>query len=94
MATRRKRKRRSGSLERKYEVRGELTNFTLAKAKSALTLEIYRREEKLGELKIGRGSFYWMGAHRQREKRLSWGRVAEMLNELAYGERGSTSRDE
>jgi hypothetical protein len=93
MATPRKRKRRRASLERKYEVRGELANFTLAKAKSALTLQIYSRDEKLGELKIGQGSFYWTGAHRQKEKRLGWGKVAEMLNRLAYGETGRPHSD-
>lgn len=88
MATRKKTKRRAPSLERKYEVKAELENFTLAKAKSALTLEIYRRQEKLGELQIGRGSLYWWGAHRQKEKRVSWGRFAQMMDELAYGEKG------
>jgi hypothetical protein len=85
MATRAKKKRRRVSLERKYEVRAELANFALAKAKSALKLQIYQREEKLGELQIGRGSVYWWGSHRQMAKRLSWGRLAQQLNELAYG---------
>ena len=85
MAARKKSKRRAPSLERKYEVKAEVENFTLAKAKSALTLEIYRRKEKLGELQVGRGSLYWWGAHRQKEKRVSWGRFAQMMDELAYG---------
>lgn len=72
--------------ERRYEVKAEIANFTLAKAKSALTLEIYSRRIKIGELQIGRGSVYWWGAHKQRAKRLSWGRLAERLNELAYGD--------
>jgi hypothetical protein len=80
-------------VERKYEVRAALTNFTLAKAKSALTLELYRRDVKLGELQVGRGSLYWSGAHRQKAKRLGWGRIAKMLNALAYGESGSTSAE-
>jgi hypothetical protein len=49
-------KRRIKSLARTYEVKAEIANATLAKAKSALTLQIYRRQEKLGELQIGRGS--------------------------------------
>ena len=83
-AKRRKAKRSARSLERRYEVKAEIENFTLVKAKSALKLEIYQHQEKLGELQIGRGSLYWTGARRQSEKRLDWGRVAQMLDELAY----------
>ncbi len=36
-------KRRMVSVERKFEVRAEVANFTLAKAKSALRLQIYSR---------------------------------------------------
>lgn len=87
MAARKRPKRRAPALERKYEVKAELENFSLAKAKSALTLEIYRRKEKLGELQIGRGSLYWWGANRVKEKRVSWGRFAEIMDELAYGKK-------
>ncbi|MGB7904891.1 MAG: hypothetical protein WCF43_09370 [Steroidobacteraceae bacterium] len=85
MAAKKKARRRPASPERKYEVKAEIENFTLVKAKSALKLEIYCREEKLGELQVGRGSLYWWGAHRQKEKRVSWGRFAQMMDELAYG---------
>ena len=88
MAARKKKvKRRGAPVERKLEVRAEIENFTLAKAKSALTLQIYSRSEKLGELQVGRGSLYWWGANRQKEKRVAWGRFADMMNELAYGEK-------
>ena len=86
-AKRRKARRKASSQERKFEVKAEVANFTLAKAKSALKLAIYDRDEKLGQLEIGRGSLYWTGAHRQIEKRLNWGRVAQMLDELAYGKK-------
>jgi hypothetical protein len=66
-------------------VRAELDNFELAKAKSALKLQIYSRGEKFGELQIGRGSLYWWGAHRQKFKRIRWSLFADMMNELAYG---------
>jgi hypothetical protein len=82
----RKRKRRVKSLVRTYEVKAEIANATLARARSALTLEIYRRQEKLGELQIGRGSLFWAGARRQSAKRVHWGRFAEMMDRLAYGE--------
>ena len=80
-------KRRGKAAERKFEVKAEVANFTLAKAKSALKLAIYDRKEKLGQLEIGRGSLFWKGANREIEKRLNWGRVAQMLDELAYGKK-------
>jgi hypothetical protein len=71
--------------ERKHEVRAQLTNVELVRAKSALALEIFSRKEKLGELEIGRGSMYWTGANRQRSKRINWTRFAAMMDSLAYG---------
>lgn len=79
-------KRRVKPLTRTYEVKAEISNATLAKAKSALTLQIYRRDLKLGELQIGRGSLFWAGARRQSAKRIHWGRFAEMMDRLAYGD--------
>jgi len=82
---RKKPRRRIKPLMRTYEVKAEISNATLAKAKSALTLEIYRRHVKLGEIQIGRGSLFWAGAIRQSAKRIHWGRFAEMMDNLAYG---------
>jgi hypothetical protein len=70
---------------KRYKVRAELDNFQLAKAKSALRLIIASRGEKVGELQIGQGSLYWSGAHRQKEKRIGWGKFAAMMDHLAYG---------
>ena len=72
---------------KKYKVRAELDNFQLAKAKSALRLQIYRRDEKVGELEIGRGSLYWWGAQRQKERRITWDQFTDMMDELAYGKK-------
>ena len=71
-----------------FEVKAEIANTTLAKARSALTLQIYRKDLKLGELQIGRGSLFWAGARRQSAKRIHWGRFAEMMDRLAYGKDG------
>jgi hypothetical protein len=84
MASRKKRsKRRKASSERKFEVRAEVANFTLAKAKSALRLQIYSREEKFGELEIGRGSLRWWSARSPTEHRIPWARFAQMMDDLA-----------
>jgi hypothetical protein len=80
-----RRKRVSKSVPHAYEVKAEISNASLAKAKSALTLQIYRKDVKLGELQIGRGSLFWAGARRQSAKRIDWGRFAEMMDKLAYG---------
>jgi len=72
---------------RKHEVRAELLNVELVKAKSSLRLEIFASKEKLGELEVGRGAIYWFGANRQKSKRIDWTRFAEMMDELAYGKR-------
>jgi hypothetical protein len=83
-----KRQRAIKSFAHAYEVKAEIHNATLAKAKSALTLEIYRKDSKLGEMQIGRGSLFRAGARRQSAKRIHWGRFAEMMDRLAYGKDG------
>ena len=81
-----KRRRVVGPSGHTFEVKAEIANTTLAKARSALTLQIYRKDLKLGELQIGRGSLFWAGARRQSAKRIHWGRFAEMMDRLAYGD--------
>jgi hypothetical protein len=76
---------RSKRTPRKHEVKANLANFELARARSALTLEIYANRQKIGELQVGRGSLYWQGGKKQRSKRLNWSRFAEMMDALAYG---------
>jgi hypothetical protein len=73
-------------MKRKHQVRAELSNFELAKAKSALTLQIYTRGERVGEIQVGRGSLYWKGRDRHTYKRVNWSRFTDMMNRLAYGD--------
>jgi len=70
---------------KKHSVKAHLQVMELARAGSSLELEIYASKEKLGTLIIGRGSLYWYGKSRQKRKRVSWTRFAEMMDELAYG---------
>jgi hypothetical protein len=70
---------------RRHEVKADLANFELAKARSSLNLKIYAAGEKIGELEIGRGSLYWYGRRRQRSKRIDWSQFAQMMDVLAYG---------
>jgi hypothetical protein len=86
MAVRKKKTTRTAAV-RKHEVKADLANFELAKARSSLTLQIYANKEKIGELEIGRGSLYWQGRKKQKSKRLDWSRFADMMDDLAYGKR-------
>ena len=72
---------------RRHTVYASLSNFQLAKAKSALNLYVYSRGEKVGELQVGRGSIYWWGKHWHKPKRLSWSRFTDEMNRIAYGHR-------
>jgi tRNA U54 and U55 pseudouridine synthase Pus10 len=70
---------------KKHAVKAELRVHGLSKAGSSLNLKIYASKLKLGEVTVGRGSLYWYGRYRQRRKRISWTRFAEMMDQLAYG---------
>jgi len=71
--------------KRKHEVTAKLANVELVRAKSALTLQIYAKKQKIGEMYVGSGSLYWYGRQRHKSKRINWSRFAEMMDELAYG---------
>ena len=75
------RKRR---LERKHAVKASLRNVVLTKATSALNLVLLADGEKIGELRVGRGSFFWYGRNRKTRKRISWSDFAAMMDRLAY----------
>ena len=70
--------------ERKHHARATLKVHELTKAGSALTLEIFGPQEKIGKLVIGRGSVYWYGAKRHTRKRIDWSTFASIMDELAY----------
>ena len=72
-------------VKRIHQVRAALSNVELVRAKSSLSLSVYARNEKIGEVQIGRGSLYWWGGKRHKSKRISWSTFAEMMDELAYG---------
>lgn len=70
---------------KRYRADFSLDNVELAKAKSAIKLNIYEKGKKLGELQIGQGSMFWWGANRKTGKRFWSGKLAEILNREAYG---------
>ena len=46
--------------------------------------EIFADGEKIGTIVIGRGSLTWYGKNRQKGKRLSWSRFAELMDRFSY----------
>jgi hypothetical protein len=77
-------RRRKKVSKDKFGVTASLTNFELPKAGAAITLKIYRRGKKLGELEVGRGSISWFGAYRQSAQPMNWGRFAAMMDRETY----------
>ena len=71
---------------RKHSVKASFQVMELSRAGSSIELEIYASKEKIGTLRIGRGSLFWFGRSRHKSKRIEWSRFAEMMDRLAYGE--------
>lgn len=69
---------------RKHSVWANMQVVELAKAGSAMDLEIYAGKEKLGRIVIGRGSFTWFGKGRQNGVRVNWSKFAKMMDEYCY----------
>jgi hypothetical protein len=82
---RKKRPRATKGAEAVHTVRAALHVPGLSKAGSSLTLEIYARDEKIGQIELGRGSLFWRGGKRHSRKRVSWTKFAAMMDSLAYG---------
>jgi len=72
---------------KKHVVMATLHNVELAKAKSALSLDLYANGKKIGNLEVGQGSFFWTGARRKKSKPIDWTRFAAMMNQFAYEEK-------
>jgi hypothetical protein len=73
-------------VRRKHAVHARLNVPHLTKAGSGLELEIYAEDEKIGTLTIGRGSLFWKGGKRHKEKQISWTSFARMMDLMVYGE--------
>ncbi len=94
MATSTRRKARSTRLRGKkkkqaedvHSVKAALHVHGLSKAGTSLKLIVYAHQEKIGEIVLGRGSLYWRGANRQKQKRIDWTTFAEKMNEIAYAD--------
>ena len=52
---------------------------------SDITFDIYSDGEKLGSLKISKGSADWTPRHKQRPRKIKWERFAAVLDDLYDG---------
>ncbi len=64
---------------RKHSVRAALSVPELTKARTSLKLEIFEEGEKIGELEIGRGGFFWKRGKGRKSTRLSWERFIDRM---------------
>ena len=70
--------------KRTHLVSADLRIQQLSKAGTSLELEIFELGRKIGTLTVGRGSLFWRGGKRQKEKQIRWGRFAAVMDDLAY----------
>ena len=77
--TRRRRGAHAEPTARKHSVRAALSVPELTKARTSLKLEIFEEGEKVGELEIGRGGFFWKRGKGRKSTRLSWERFIDRM---------------
>ena len=73
----------SAGTERKHTVKASLRNVDLTKATSALNLVLRADGEKLGELVVGRGSFFWYARNSKKRQRITWSDFADLMSKNA-----------
>lgn len=69
---------------RKHTVKAGMRVLEMTKAGSAMELEIFSDNEKLGTIEIGRGSFTWYGKGRTNGKRIGWTKFSQMMDKYCY----------
>jgi hypothetical protein len=76
-----RRKAHAEPAARKHSVRAALSVPELTKARTSLKLEIFEEGEKIGELEIGRGGFFWKRGKGRKSTRLSWERFIDRIDD-------------
>jgi hypothetical protein len=79
----RKLKKVAAAPDRKHTVKASLRNVDLTKATSALNLVLRADGEKLGELVVGRGSFFWYARNSKKRLRITWSDFADLMDKHA-----------
>ena len=73
----------AAGVDRKHTVKASLRNVDLTKATSALNLVLRADGEKLGELVVGRGSFFWYARNSKKRQRITWSDFADLMSKNA-----------
>lgn len=77
MATKRKK------IAPRYAVNVSLKAWDIAKAGAAITLKVRDRDDLLGTIEIGQGTFGWKSARGKKGfKRLAWRKLAAKLDDM------------
>lgn len=79
-------RKRKPRISKIHHVTGTLNVVELSQAGSALTLEVYGGDGKLGTIVIGRGSFSWIGKNRKNPVWWSRTEFAKLMDREAYDE--------
>ena len=74
------------AVKKKHSVKANLQIFSLSKAGTSLELEIFEQKtktkrQKIGTVIIGRGSLTWRKRRGHNGTRMSWARLAEVMEE-------------
>jgi len=74
------------AVKKKHSVKANLQIFSLSKAGTSLELEIFEqvsktKRQKIGTVTIGRGSLTWRKGKGHNRTRMSWARLAEVMEE-------------
>jgi len=72
------------ALKKKHSVKANLQIFNLSKAGTSLELEVFEqmtrtKRRKIGTVIIGRGSLTWIRRKGHIGRRMSWSRLAEIM---------------
>ncbi|MBP6390410.1 MAG: hypothetical protein KA352_05930 [Flavobacteriales bacterium] len=64
---------------RSHRVDVKLQAFELTKAGTALKINIYEKDKKIGELQIGRGSLTWWARNAKKPTSMTWSEFAKVM---------------
>jgi hypothetical protein len=67
-------------------VKAKVQVIELAKSGAAITLQISADGNRLGDIRIGKGSFAWKSAGKQKFIKKDWTTFCNMLDRYFYGE--------
>jgi hypothetical protein len=74
-------KRRKRAVIR-HTATAEVHLHDLAKAGASININVYKDDEKIGEVIIGRGSLIWYGRKWKQGRKFSWSRLADVMESL------------